>query len=101
MSLLKGQGVDDELCKIIDYIGEENLTYRKRHGTLRDLTNKERLNLSSLARRIRKPNFESICTIFKPETVIGWYKRRYVPLLIRNKIPLGCGVEWRGGCLSS
>lgn len=75
LTLLRGKSIDAELCDMLDYVIEENLTYRRAHGPLRHLTNNERLRLSLLARKIARKNFDSICTIFKPETVIGWYRK--------------------------
>lgn len=74
MMLLKGKGLSDEVYKIIDYIVEENWAYRKQNGPPK-LTDALRMRLSTLARKMEPGNFESVCTIFQPETVLGWYRK--------------------------
>ena len=66
LHLLRVKSVDDELCDIIDYMVEENLTYRKRLGKIKDLNNNERLRLSALANKIRRKNFKTISQSFLP-----------------------------------
>lgn len=75
MYLLKVKSIDEELRDIIDYMIEEIQTLRSYLPSKLRLNNMERIRLSKLANKISRKSFESVCTIFKPDTVLRWYKK--------------------------
>ncbi len=69
---------NDALMLVIDYLLAENRILRSKYaqtGRRLLLTNEERMTLAVHAKDVMANGFRDVIQIFKPETLMGWYRR--------------------------
>ncbi len=74
LSIIGGH-VDIELLNCNEYLAEENKILRERIKGRVLLTDAERIQLATLWNNLGKRALETIEPIFKPQTLIDWYRR--------------------------
>ena len=68
--------VDEELLLRNEYLVTENRILRKQiEGRIR-LTDAERQSLAEIGKKLGKQALEEVANIVKPETILGWHRKR-------------------------
>jgi len=61
---------------VIEYLKEENKILREKLGTKRILLNDhQRMRLARLGKRLGRKVLADACSLFSPDTILGWHRR--------------------------
>jgi len=61
---------------VIEYLEEENKILREKLGTKRILLNdNQRIRLARLGERLGRKVLADACSLFSPDTILGWHRR--------------------------
>ena len=68
--------VNQELLLQVEYLAAENRILRAHPPTRLRLSHEERCTLAEIGRRLGRKGLEKVALVAKPETILGWFRKR-------------------------